>query len=111
MDISSIYFAIVSIASIFIYYLLNHKFRIGYLALLSFGFIGSFNLEEPATLWEPQTLNPKIIEDNLLNHLEIKSYRISKQGPNRNEYAPFFKNELRYNEGEEGFLWVKGTKS
>ena len=53
-------------------------------------FIGSFNLEEPASLCEPQQLNEKIIQENLLNSLEIQSYRISKKGPIGNIYSSFF---------------------
>lgn len=43
MDIISIKYAILVIVSVFIFYLLNHKYRIGYLVLLSCGFIASFN--------------------------------------------------------------------
>lgn len=43
MDIISIRFVVLAIASIFIYYLLNPKYRIGYLAILSCGFIASLN--------------------------------------------------------------------
>ncbi len=73
-------------------------------------FIGSFNLEEPPTLWEPQTLNPGIIQKHLLDFLDVESYRISRQGPDGNEYTPFFENNLSYNEGEQGFLWVRAKK-
>lgn len=73
-------------------------------------FIGSFNLEEPPTLWEPQTLDTKIIQENLLDFLDIESYRVSRQGPEDNEYAPFFEQKLSYQEGDRGFLWVRGRK-
>lgn len=53
-------------------------------------FIGSFNLEEPASPCEPQKLNEKIIKENLLNNLEIQSYRITKKGPKEDPYAHFF---------------------
>jgi D-alanyl-lipoteichoic acid acyltransferase DltB (MBOAT superfamily) len=43
MEIISLKFAILVIASVIIFYLLNHKFRIGYLTLLSCGFIASFS--------------------------------------------------------------------
>lgn len=72
--------------------------------------IGSFNLEEPPTLWEPQTLNTKIIKENLLDFLNVESYRISMQGPEGNEYAPFYEQNLNYQQGEKGFLWVRGKK-
>ena len=73
-------------------------------------FIGSFNLEEPATPCEPQQLNERIIKENLLNKLTIMSYRVSKKGPKDDMYAPFFNNTLSYQTGEEGVLWVKAQK-
>lgn len=73
-------------------------------------FIGSFNLEEPATPCEPQKLNEKIIKENLLNKLEIHSYRITEKGPKESIYAPFFNQTLSYRPGAEGFLWVRARK-
>ena len=73
-------------------------------------FIGSFNLEEPASPCEPQRLNEQIIKDNLLKHLDIKSYRITTKGPPDDQYAPFFNNTLSYEYGQEGYLWVKAIK-
>ena len=43
MNIISIEFALASIAAVLIYYLINQKFRIGFLAILSCAFIASFN--------------------------------------------------------------------
>jgi len=73
-------------------------------------FIGSFNLEEPASFCEPQQLNEKIIRENLLNYLEVQSYRITKKGPEEDLYAPFFDGKLSYELGQEGFLWVRAIK-
>ena len=73
-------------------------------------FIGSFNLEEPASATEPQKLSEKDIKDNLLNKLLIKSYRITEKGPEDNPYAPFFNGSLFYKLGQEGFLWVRAIK-
>lgn len=73
-------------------------------------FIGSFNLEEEATACEPQQLNEAIIQANLLNQLDVLSYRITQKGPRENLYAPFFTGTLRYEPGQEGFLWVKAMK-
>ena len=72
--------------------------------------IGSFNLEEPSSPCEPQQLNEKIIKENLLNHLEVISYRITKKGPKGDLYAPFFNGNLSYRIGQEGFLWVRARK-
>jgi len=74
-------------------------------------FIGSFNLEEPASPTEPQKLSEKIIKENLLNKLEIISYRITEKGPEGNRYAPFFNGNLSYRPGKEGFLWVRARKT
>lgn len=43
MEIVSLKFAILSVVSIFIYYLLDHKYRAGFLAVLSCGFIASYS--------------------------------------------------------------------
>ena len=73
-------------------------------------FIGSFNLEEPPSPSEPQQLNEKIIRDNLLNYLEVQSYRITKKIPQENVYAPFFNGNVSYELGQEGYLWVRARK-
>lgn len=73
-------------------------------------FIGSFNLEEPACPSEPQRLSEKIIKDNLLNKLDIQSYRTTKKGPKDDQYAPFFNGILPYTSGQEGYLWVRARK-
>ncbi len=73
-------------------------------------FIGSFNLEEPASHCEPQQLNEELVKNNLLNDLEIQSYRITKQGSKDDFYGPFFSGSLSYESGEQGILWVKARK-
>jgi SAM-dependent methyltransferase len=73
-------------------------------------FIGSFNLEEPATSSEPQQLNESMIRDNLLNRLEVLSYRVAAKGSGDDPYAAFFGGSMSYEPGEEGFLWVKAVK-
>ena len=73
--------------------------------------IGSFNLEEPPSFGEPQTLSVQDVQTHLLDHLRVESYRISRQGDEPdNEYAPFFEGNMSYEEGEEAFLWVKAKK-
>jgi len=72
--------------------------------------IASFNLEEPSSPCEPQQLNENIIRENLLKHLEVKSYRITKKGPKGDLYAPFFNGNLSYEIGQEGFLWIRARK-
>ena len=80
-------------------------------------FIGSFNLEEPATACEPQQLSEQIIKEALLSKLQVRSYRVTKHGPNGTGaqgqdllYQPFFDGNLSYTPGEEGFLWVRAQK-
>lgn len=73
-------------------------------------FIGGFNIEEPASACEPQQLNEEIIRTNLLDRLDLLSYRITTKGPKENGYAPFFEGNLSYTLGDEGFLWVKAKK-
>jgi SAM-dependent methyltransferase len=73
-------------------------------------FIGSFNLEEPATSTEPQHLTEKRIKEVLLDYLEVKSYRVSHSGPIDHEYEPFYTESLTYEPGQSGILWVKARK-
>lgn len=73
-------------------------------------FIGSFNLEEPPTSHEPQQLNEDIVKKNLLDNLELLSYRITARGPENNFYGPFFEGNLSYQKGQLGYLWAKARK-
>ncbi len=74
-------------------------------------FIGSFNLEEPASSCEPQQLNEQIIKENLLNKLEIQTYRITTRGSDDYIFSPFFDGNLSYEQGQEGLLWVRAIKA
>ena len=47
-------------------------------------FIGSFNLNEPWSITEPQRLNEADIDLHLLDDLDIRSYRTSRQGRDTN---------------------------
>jgi SAM-dependent methyltransferase len=73
-------------------------------------FCCSFNLEEPATIFEPQRLTEQNIKDNLLDFLDIKSYRVTIPGPKDDQYKPFFDGNLKYAKGQHGILWVKAQK-
>ena len=70
-------------------------------------FIGSFNLNEPWSITEPQQLNESTIDVHLLDRLEIRSYRTSRQGQG---YEPLIAGATEYEPGEKGFAWVKATK-
>jgi SAM-dependent methyltransferase len=74
-------------------------------------FIGSFNLEEPASSCEPQQLNEQIIKENLLDKLEIQTYRITVKGSDDYIFSPFFDGNLSYEQGQEGLLWVRAIKA
>jgi SAM-dependent methyltransferase len=81
-------------------------------------FIGSFNLEEPPSPTEPQRLTESSIKENLLNSLEVESYRVTAAEPphiaadhvERSRYEPFFEGNLSYTPGEQGYLWVRAMK-
>jgi SAM-dependent methyltransferase len=71
--------------------------------------IGSFNLHEPPTPCEPQSLDEEIIKEHLLSHLQIRSYRVAPKGPEGQRYKHFWDNKPA--EGrEEAFLWVRAAK-
>lgn len=72
--------------------------------------IGSFNLGEPPTRTEPQTLDEARIRSGLLDHLQVTSYRTARQGPDGNLYANFYSGNLGSQPGERAFLWVRARK-
>lgn len=78
-------------------------------------FIGSFNLEEPASPAEPQRLSEALVEEHLLRNLEVETYRVAQKTKARSleprdVYAPFFSGNLSYTPGAEGYLWVRARK-
>jgi SAM-dependent methyltransferase len=70
-------------------------------------FVGSFNLNEPWRITEPQQLNEADIALHLLDRLDVHSYRISRQGEG---YEPLLRGDMEYEPGEPAFAWVKATK-
>ncbi|MDL2227728.1 class I SAM-dependent methyltransferase [Odoribacter sp. OttesenSCG-928-L07] len=71
-------------------------------------FIGSFNLNEPPTACEPQTLTKAMVNEHILSKLDVKHTKIASQTAN---YADFFDpNALPPAENEKSFFWVRGTK-
>lgn len=73
--------------------------------------LASFNLNEPATECEPQTLTEKNLEECLLKYFEIESYRLAHRGK-ESIYEKLEKGELisSIEDGEEALLWVRGKK-
>ena len=71
--------------------------------------IASFNLDEPATFSEPQTLTEERLKRSLLSDLEITSYRLAPKGPDGDVYCYFFDNSDVPNT-KPRYLWIRGKK-
>ena len=71
-------------------------------------FLGSFNLNEPATQCEPQTLNEEILYSKLLFRFDIKYMKIARKGE-KDTYSEIkngnYVEKLATN--EPGEMWVK----
>jgi len=72
--------------------------------------IASFNLGEPATATEPQSLNEGRVNAALLDHLQIFSCRKANKGPRGDVYRPIMSGHSSYDPERPGFLWVKARK-
>jgi len=70
----------------------------------------SFNLEEPKSVTEPQVLTEEFIKEKLLDRMKIQSYRITNQVESDELFSPFYNNDLHYDKGAKGFLWMKAEK-
>jgi ubiquinone/menaquinone biosynthesis C-methylase UbiE len=74
-------------------------------------FAGGFNLNEEPTATEPQKLTEDAVNDNILKHLQVKSYRITRKGPTGSHFKYFFENsDLQPGFPDICMLWVYGTK-
>lgn len=73
--------------------------------------LASFNLNEPCTECEPQTLTEKKLNECLLKHFEIETYRLAHRGE-KDVYENFDKGQLlgHVDDGEQALLWVRGKK-
>ena len=71
--------------------------------------IASFNLEQPVTRMEPQTLTENSVKRHLLDHLTIKSFRQTTGGLEGNAYQHFFDGSPEVLTGER-YLWVRAQK-
>lgn len=72
-------------------------------------FIGSFNLDEPPTPAEPQTLSEERVERCLLSRLEVTARRIAPHGPEGDGYKHFFDETPPAASGRR-ILWVRAVK-
>ena len=73
--------------------------------------LASFNLNEPVTVCEPQTLSEELLLEKLLCHFDIVSRRMAIKDKN-NSYKNLREGKLieTLNEDEIGVLWVKAIK-
>ena len=73
---------------------------------------GSFNLNEPATESEPQTLTHGLLHDLLLRRFEVRSYRTAAQCSTENggAYKYFFAEGPKVGPNDRSYLWVQATK-
>lgn len=74
--------------------------------------LASFNLNEPQTECEPQTLTEDVIKKLILDNFTVESYRLAYK-TEENPYHNIFKNETVDSLVEGGgpaVLWVKGKK-
>ena len=73
--------------------------------------LASFNLNEPASPCEPQTLTEQLLEKMLLRYFDIETYRLAHKIEGAT-YADFINNKLLDSlaPDEEGILWVRARK-
>jgi SAM-dependent methyltransferase len=72
-------------------------------------FVGAFNLDEPRTVCEPQTLTLDYIRENLLRHLKVVRQRVAPCGPPDNKELYFFQ-EPPDAASSFQILWVRAHK-
>lgn len=72
--------------------------------------LASFNLNQPSTECEPQTLTQEKLKNCLLNYFEIENYRLAYRGK-ENVYENMENGRLVQTiDDEEAVLWVRGKK-
>lgn len=72
--------------------------------------VGSLNIGEPFSVTEPQCLTEALLDEMLLKHLQVISYRVGPQGPRGDQYRYLLDGNLGHKPGEPGYLWVKARK-
>jgi SAM-dependent methyltransferase len=73
-------------------------------------FYGSFNLEEPATVCEPQTLTEEKVRRALVDRLEEVAIRTAPLVDPSDRYKGFFDGSVAPTTGRR-FMWVSGRKT
>lgn len=73
--------------------------------------LASFNLNEPKSECEPQTLTESLLKEGLLNYFNINTYRLAYT-EEKDAYLNLKNNKLleSIEEDKKGVLWVKATK-
>lgn len=73
--------------------------------------LASFNLNEPSTECEPQTLTEEMIKNLLLRYFEVDSYRLAYKDEEK-AYVNIMNNNLvcSLKDDKPAILWVKGRK-
>ncbi len=73
--------------------------------------IGSFNLNNPPTKAEPQSLNAELIMHSLLQGFSISHQYISAPNPEGYLYQPLIDRQFIDPGGKEAIMWVRAKKN
>lgn len=71
--------------------------------------VASFNLNEPPTLAEPQTLTEDLLQTMLLRRFEPQSVRFGRHRQG-DTYGEMFDDQSTYQPGKVGYMWFRGTR-
>lgn len=72
--------------------------------------MGSFNLNNPPSKAEPQTLSEAMLKTTLFEQMEILSWRVSRDLQNAAKYQALYEGNLIPPEGKPAILWAKAQK-
>jgi SAM-dependent methyltransferase len=72
--------------------------------------IGSFNIGEPPSATEPQSLTEESVKTEILKDMDLISYRVAKRGPEDNPYKYLLEQGHELELRERGFVWVRARK-
>lgn len=72
--------------------------------------VGSFNLFEPATTCEPQTLTPELLDELLLRHFVIEHQRVRPKGRGVATYHYFETDDPGPTDGPQ-IIWVRARRT
>jgi len=73
-------------------------------------FIASINLNEPATVSEPQTLTDELVNVNLLRHLDVEKRRDAPQGPPDDNYRHCYAGAPVTDRNAPRYAWIRARK-